>query len=138
MNLLVAAFVAIWLLLDAIFLVLVAQGSYRGPKVLFWATQGLVATLAVAAVTAPEPARSVAFWVLLALVNLSLAAVGYQRAPALAAVGALATVAALVLILAHSFASLPVIAVAGVICLVSALLPSRSGSSRNPAAQIPA
>lgn len=124
MNPLTFALVAVWLLLDVLFLVLAHRGSDRLPATVVWGSQLPIVGAAAVALFAPEPTGFVPLWILLGLVNLALAALGLGRQALLAVIGALATAAALVLILLHSFLSLPVIAVAAVFCLGAALFPA--------------
>ena len=80
-----------------------------------------VATGALSLVT-PEPWTSAFVWLTLGLVNVTLAVAGIRRSPAvLPGAGLLLTAIALALVLLRSFASLPVIVAAGVICAAAAL-----------------
>lgn len=125
MNDLIVNLTVLWLILDLMFIVLIRRDWGPTRMLALVLTQLTVTIATVLVLIASEPLRSTALWLLLATVNLSLASLGMTRQPVFAAIGAAGTLTAIILILLHSFASLPVIAVAAVFCLGSAVFHTR-------------
>lgn len=132
-NPLVTVLVALWLVLDAAWFIafrtttlLVNRGSFRGPATA--ASQAIVAICALLAWFGPDPVASVAFWLLLGVVNVLVGTSALEKQRVAALSGLVATLAAWILILAHSFASLWLMLLAGVICLAAAVLGHRDAS----------
>ncbi len=113
--------IGIWLVLDLVLVLQTRRDAFR-PVI---AIQPVVLVLVAVALLAGESVSSSALWALLGLVNIALAGAGLRRQRALASMGLLATVAAITLVILHSFASLPVISVAAILSLAAALFPSR-------------
>jgi len=112
--------IALWAVLDGLLLSQLRTQPRSAHRVLL-ILEVVLAVLAVAALLADEPVRSVSFWSVGVLLNTALAAVGLPRRRILAVTGIGLTLTALALLGLHSFASLPVIAAASVISAGSCL-----------------
>lgn len=124
MNDMIVNLMVLWLMMDLVFIVLIRRRGAT-PMLAIVVTQVTIAIATALVLIASEPIRSTALWLLLATVNLSLASLGMTRQPLFAGIGAAGTLTAIILILLHSFASLPVIAVAAVFCLGSVVFHTR-------------
>lgn len=101
--------------------VLLNRQSHTGQSVPVASLMTAVGSGVLTLVT-PEPWSTAFVWITLGLVNVALAVAGIRRSPAmLPGAGLVLTTVALALVLLRSFASLAVIAAAGVICAAAAL-----------------
>jgi len=126
-------FLGAWLVLDllavvALLHVIRAGASHKQQAGVVLGLQVAAVAAAGASMVASEPnAASWFTWITIVLVNLAFAVAGFTVGMRLMSMfGVVVTVAAVVLILLHSFASIAVAAVAAVFCVAGALLPRRA------------